>query len=78
MQGRRVVLWVYVGVVAVSAAVGAMVPVLLPEIGRPHLFFLVPLPATVFGYGAYGGLTTAAILGIGLLGVEAASRAETQ
>lgn len=76
MQGRRVVLWVYAAIVAVSAVVGATVPILLPEIGAPQLFFLLPLPATVLGYAAYGGLTAAFLLGLGLLAVEAASRAE--
>lgn len=78
MQGRRVVLWVYAAIVAVSSAIGATVPVLLPEIGGPRLFFLLPLPPTVLGYAAYGGLTTAILLGIGLLAVEAVSRTETE
>lgn len=75
MDGRRVVLAVYAIVVAISAVVGATVPVLLPEIGQPQLFGLLPLPATVLGYTAYGGLTTAALLGVGILLVEGASRA---
>jgi hypothetical protein len=73
MRGRRVILVVAGAVVAVSAAVGATVPMLLPAIGPPPV---VPLPATVLGYAAYGGLTAAALCAVGLLAVEAASRAE--
>lgn len=72
MQGRRVVLIVAAGVAAVSAAVGATVPMLFPEIGPPPL---LPLPASVLGYAAAGGVTAAALCAVGLLAVEAASRA---
>lgn len=75
MAGRRVVLVVAGAVVAISAAVGATVPLLLPEIGAPRLL-LVPLPATAAGYAVAGGVTAALLLGFGLLAVEAASRAE--
>lgn len=78
MQGRRVVLIVAAAVVAVSAAVGATVPLLLPDVGAPRLFLLVSLPPSVLGYAAYGGLTAALLLGIGLLAVEAASRMESE
>lgn len=76
MRGRRVVLALSAAVVAISAVVGATVPVLLPEIGPPRLLGPLPLPATALGYAVYGGLTTAFLLGVGLLAVEAASRAE--
>lgn len=74
MEGRRVVLGIYAVAVCISAAVGGAVPVLLPEIARPRLFGLFPLPATTAGYAVFGGLTTAALLGVGLLFVEFASR----
>lgn len=74
MDGRRVVLAVSAAIVAISAVVGATVPVLLPAVGQPRLFGLVPLPATIPGYAAYGGLTTAVLLGVGILLVEGASR----
>lgn len=74
MDGRRVVLAVYAAVVAISAVVGGTVPVLLPAIGHPQLFGLFPLPSTVVGYAAYGGVTTATLLGAGILLVETASR----
>lgn len=73
MEGRRVVLLVAVCVVAVSAAVAATVPLLLPELGSPPL---LPLPPTPAGYAVYGATVTALLLGVGLLAVEAASRAE--
>jgi hypothetical protein len=75
MEGRRVVLGIYAAVTCISAVVGGAVPALLPEIGRPRLFGLLPLPATTVGYAVFGGLTTAALLGVGLLLVELASRA---
>ena len=75
MEGRRVVFLVAALVVAISAAVGSAVPVLLPEIPGPRLFGVLPLPATPLGYAVYGGATTAALLGCGLLLVVLASRA---
>lgn len=78
MDGRRVVLAVAAAIVVISAAVGGAVPVLLPDIGPPLLFGLVPLPATVAGYAAYGGLTSAALLGAGLALVELVSRRAEQ
>lgn len=75
MEGRRVVLGIAAVVVCVSAAVGGAVPVLLPDVGRPLLFGVLPLPSTTAGYAAFGGLTTAALLAVGLLLVELASRA---
>lgn len=74
IEGRRVVLALSAAVVCISAVIGGAVPTLLPEIGQPRLFGLVTLPATRGGYAAFGGLTTAALLGVGLLLVELASR----
>lgn len=74
MEGRRVVLGMAAVVVCVSAGVGGAVPLLVPDVGRPLLFGLLQLPATTAGYAAYGGLTTAALLAVGLLFVELASR----
>lgn len=73
MRGRWVVLLVAAAVVAVSGAVAATVPLLLPKLGSPPLF---PLPATPAGYAVYGATSTGLLLGLGLLAVEAASRAE--
>lgn len=67
------ILVVAAAVVGISAAVGATVPMLLPVIGPPPV---LPLPASVLGYAAYGGLTAAVLCAIGLLAVEAASRVE--
>lgn len=76
IRGRRVVLTIVATVVAISAGVGATVPLLLPETGGPQLFGVLALPPTPLGYALYGGLTTGALLGVGLVAVEAASRAE--
>ena len=76
MKGRRLVLLVAAGIVAVSAVVGGTVPLILPAIGAPKLFGLLALPPTVPGYALYGAATTAVLLAIGLVAVEAASRAE--
>jgi hypothetical protein len=73
MRGRHVILVVAGGVVAISTAVGATVPMLFPTIAAPPV---LPLPASVVGYAAYGGLAAAALCAVGLLAVEAASRAE--
>lgn len=75
MEGRRVVLGIAAVAVCISAAVGGAVPLLLPDIGQPLLFGLLPLPATAAGYAVFGALTTAAVLAAGLLLVELASRA---
>lgn len=74
IDGRRVVLGVYAAVVAISAVVGGTVPLVLADIGQPLLFGTVSLPATVVGYAAYGGLTSAVLLGAGLVLLEAVSR----
>lgn len=73
MRGRRVILVVTAAVAAISAAVGATVPLLFLTIGPPPA---LPFPASVPGYAAYGGLTAAAFWTHSLLAVEAASRAE--
>ncbi len=74
MRGSRVILVVAAAaVVGISAVVGATVPMLLPAIGPPPV---LPFPATVPGDAAYGGLTAATLCTVGLLAVEAASRAE--
>jgi len=78
IEGRRVVLGIYAAVVCISAVVGGAVPAILPEIGQPQLFGFLPLPATTVGYALFGGLTTAALLGAGLLLVELTSRAEAE
>jgi hypothetical protein len=46
---------------------------LFPTIGPPPA---LSLPASVLGDAVYGGLTAAALWTLGLLAVEAASRAE--
>jgi len=75
IEGRRVVLGIYATVVCISTAVGSAVPALLSDVGKPQLFGLIPLPPTTVGYALFGGLTAAALLGVGLLLVELTSRA---
>lgn len=74
MQGQQFVLRLYALLVALSGAVAATVPLLIPDVGAPRLFFLVPFPASVGGYAAYGAVTTALLLGVGIVVLEATSR----
>lgn len=73
-SGRRVVLGLYLLVVAVAGVVGLAIGVAVPGLRRPAFLFLVAFPATPLGFAAYGALTVAVVLGVPLAGVAYVSR----
>lgn len=74
VPGRRVVLTVYLAVVAVAGVLGAVLGYVHPEGMDPRLFFVVDLPPTVLGMVAYGVVTVGTVLGALLLAVQFVSR----
>lgn len=74
VAGRRVVLTVYLAVVAIAGLMGAMLGFVNPEGMDPRLFFVVDLPATVAGMVVYGVGTVGVVLGAFLLLVRYVSR----
>lgn len=67
-SGRRLVVVLYVVVVAIAAATGFVLGVIRPQGLDPELFGLIQLPPTPLGMALYGGLTLAIVLGV-LLGL---------
>ena len=73
LGGRRFVLLLYLALVGVSGVLGVLFTVAVDDPSPPALFFLVELPATAVGFGLYGAITVAVVLGVPLLHVVAVS-----
>lgn len=71
--GRRFVVVLYVLLVGVAALMGVLFTVAVDDPASPALFFLFELPPTALGFGLYGGVTIAVVLGVPLLFVVAVS-----
>jgi len=67
--GRRVVIVVYAGVLAVAALMGIVIGVVDPDGLDPTLLFLVDLPATPLGMAVFGVTTIGLALGVLLVAV---------
>lgn len=74
IAGRRVVLVLYLGVVAVAGVLGALLGFVNPVGLDPTLFFLVELPPTVPGMVTFGVVNVGGVLGVLLLLVRVVSR----
>lgn len=74
VAGPRVVLTVYLAVLGVAGAMGALLGYVNPEGMDPELFFLVDLPATPLGMATFGVVTVGVLLGVLLLAVRYVSR----
>lgn len=70
VPGQRVVLTVYLVVVGVAGAMGALLGYVNPEGMDPTLFFLVDLPPTILGMVVFGVTTVGTALGVFLLAVR--------
>lgn len=66
-SGRRLVLALYVTLVAFTALVGVLFSTVVENPDPPALFFLVELPPSALGFALYGGLTVGLVLGVPLL-----------
>jgi hypothetical protein len=75
LGGRRFVIGLYLALVAVAGVMGVLFTVAVGEPEPPALFFLIDLPPTALGFGVYGALTVAVVLGVPLALVVAVSAA---
>jgi hypothetical protein len=73
LGGRRFVVVLYLALVAISGVMGVLFVTAVDDPSPPALFFLVDLPPTAVGFGLYGALTVAVVLGVPLLLVVAVS-----
>ncbi|WP_436927337.1 DUF7520 family protein [Halosimplex amylolyticum] len=74
VAGPRVVMTVYLAVLGVAGAMGALLGYVNPEGMDPVLFFLVDLPATPLGMATFGVVTVGVGLGVLLLAVRYVSQ----
>lgn len=74
VAGSRVVLAVYLAVLGVAGAMGALLGYVNPEGMNPSLFFVVDLPASPLGMATFGVVTVGVGLGVLLLVVQYVSR----
>jgi len=74
LAGRRLVVGLYLVVVAVAAFLGLVIGLIAPKELDPRLFGLIDMPPTPLGMAAYGGITLAVLLGALLLAVAYVSR----
>lgn len=73
-SGRRVVLLLYVVVVAIAAFTGFVLGYIGPRDLDPQLFGFIAMPPTPLGMAAYGAITLAVVLGVALSLVMFVSR----
>lgn len=74
LRGPRLVGILYAALVAVGGAAGVLIAVFVDDLRPPRFLFLIPFPPTPLGFGAYGALTIALVLGIPLALVVYVSR----
>lgn len=74
ISGRRLVIGLYLCVVALAGAMGFAIGAVGPEGLSPVLFGVFALPPTPAGTAVYGSITVATILGVALGLVVAVSR----
>lgn len=67
LGGKRFVVGLYLALVAVSGLLGVLFTTAVDDPSPPALFFLVELPPTAIGFGLYGAVTVAVVLGVPLL-----------
>ncbi|MEF8841043.1 MAG: cox cluster protein [Haloarculaceae archaeon] len=62
-SGRRVILLLYVTVVAIAGVTGLVLGYIGPRDLDPRLFGVIAMPPTPLGMAAYGAVTLAVVLG---------------
>jgi hypothetical protein len=73
LRGQRVVVGLYLGIVAFTGLAGYLTATVVETISPPRFLFLIAFPATPLGLGAYGALTIGLVLGILLVSVKVVS-----
>lgn len=63
-SGRRVVLLLYVVVIAIAGVTGFALGYIGPRDLDPQLFGFIAMPPTPLGMAAYGAITLAVVLGV--------------
>lgn len=74
LAGKRVVVVVYLAIVALTGALGAVVGLISGGNVDPRLFGLIDLPPTPLGMAIYGVVTVGLLLGLLLALVEYVSK----
>lgn len=74
VAGRRVVVAIYLTVLAVAGLMGALIGYIKPVALDPTLFFIVDLPPNALGMAIFGVVTVGVGLGLFLLGVRYVSQ----
>lgn len=67
IAGHRVVVRIYLAIVALAGAMGYVLGVIGPAALEPRLFGVLVLPQTPLGVALYGAITVAVLLGVLLL-----------
>lgn len=67
VAGRRVVVTIYVGLVALAGLMGYILGIIIDDLQQVALFGLIPIPPTPAGLALYGAVTIATVLGVLLL-----------
>ncbi|SHH67714.1 DUF7520 family protein [Halobaculum gomorrense] len=73
-DGPRLVLLLYAVLTAVGGVAGVLVATFVDGLSAPALYAVIPLPASALGFGIYGAVTIATVLGIPLALVVYVSR----
>jgi hypothetical protein len=74
ISGKRVVLAVYLTVLAIAGLMGAIIGIIKPVALDPTLFFVLDLPGNAVGMATFGVVTVGTLLGVLLLAVRYVSR----
>ena len=73
LRGQRVVVTIYLVIVAFTGVAGYMTATVVGEITPPRFLFLVEFPPTPLGLAAFGALTIGLVLGVLLVAVTVVS-----
>jgi len=73
LRGQRVVVTIYLVIVAFTGVAGYMTATVVGEINPPRFLFLVEFPPTPLGLAAFGALTIGLVLGVLLVAVTVVS-----
>lgn len=73
LRGQRVVVGIYLIIVAFTGVAGYMTATVVGEVDPPRLLFLIELPPTPIGMAVFGAATIGLVLGVLLVAVTVVS-----